>query len=549
MKKWIAALLAACLLAVPAGAADEPSGWAQEAVQTARDAGLVPETLDGAYTQPITRAEFCALAAAVYRSWAAAGQLGASIAEEVQFTDCTDADVLLCASLGIVNGVGDGRFDPDRSISRQEAASMLRRLGSLRADYDNSVQGRLPHVFSDGAQISSWARDDINWVYRHGIMNGVSGNAFDPQGEYTREQSVMTVLRIYDAQYALAAPAEQGGACQVVVDSSGAGASRVHIEDADGSRLLTDFEDTDGYFYDVSLFGNWAGLQWQRADGFAWALYNLEDGTVVMNYRIEAADPASGTAWACSADAGTQDSHILYADGGFGTESYIAATNSWADGRTIVSDGNGVRAIDRSGATLWHMNISLDQVDVFSAVGDRMVIMRDGRYTLIADGRMGAVSSNPMQLNRWSKTYIEQDGGYYTLCNLDGSKLTGAYANAMIEAGQDIYACWVSDTEYAYIRCTASGSPTTLLTVPVTQRPAAMATDGAGVYALRTGEQTVTVLDRFGSTLAEIALPFEVDGANGISFENGCIRVTHVSTGADDPMQTALYLPTGEQVA
>ena len=66
MKKCIAAMLAACLLAAPAGAVDEPSGWAQEAVQTAREAGLVPEELDGAYAQLVTRAEFCALAAAVY---------------------------------------------------------------------------------------------------------------------------------------------------------------------------------------------------------------------------------------------------------------------------------------------------------------------------------------------------------------------------------------------------------------------------------------------------------------------------------------------------
>ena len=34
MKRWIAAVLTACMLAVPAGAADQPSDWALEAVQT-----------------------------------------------------------------------------------------------------------------------------------------------------------------------------------------------------------------------------------------------------------------------------------------------------------------------------------------------------------------------------------------------------------------------------------------------------------------------------------------------------------------------------------
>lgn len=177
-----------------------------------------------------------------------------------------------------------------------------------------------------------------------------------------------------------------------------------------------------------------------------------------------------------------------------------------------------------------------------------MVIQRDGMYSLIADGKMGAVSAGPMLLNRWSDTYIGQNGGYYALYDFSGKQLTQAYPNAMDEVGQDIYSCWVSDSEYTYIRCPASGTPQTLFTVPVSQRPGDLATDGAGVYALKTGVQTVTCFDRFGTTLGTIRAPFAVDGVNGISFENGCIRLTHFSAGADDPAQTALYLPTGEQV-
>ena len=88
MKRWIAAVLTACMLAVPAGAADQPSDWALEAVQTAREAGLVPEKLDSAYDRAATRAEFCALAAAVYRSWETEGLLGKVEKDTVLFTDC-----------------------------------------------------------------------------------------------------------------------------------------------------------------------------------------------------------------------------------------------------------------------------------------------------------------------------------------------------------------------------------------------------------------------------------------------------------------------------
>ena len=40
--------------------------------------------------------------------------------------------MLLCASLGVVNGVGNGKFAPQQQLTRQQAASMLHRLGNLR---------------------------------------------------------------------------------------------------------------------------------------------------------------------------------------------------------------------------------------------------------------------------------------------------------------------------------------------------------------------------------------------------------------------------------
>ena len=187
------------------------------------------------------------------------------------------------------------------------------------------------------------------------------------------------------------------------------------------------------------------------------------------------------------------------------------------------------------------MNISLDQVQVYGGIGDRLVIERDGAYCLITDGKMGTVSETPMLLNRWSDTYIAQDSGYYTLYDFSGRRLSETYANAMIETGQDIYACWLSDTEYAYIRCTEYGNPQTLFTVSVSQRPGPLATDGAGVYALRTGAQTVACFDRFGDTLGAIEVPFAV---GEVDFADGCVRIRGEALGT--AQQTILFFPTGE---
>jgi len=51
--------------------------------------------------------------------------------------------------------------------------------------------------FVDNNQIAAWALTAVGQVQEAGIMSGVGNNRFDPQGEFTREQSIMTMLRLY----------------------------------------------------------------------------------------------------------------------------------------------------------------------------------------------------------------------------------------------------------------------------------------------------------------------------------------------------------------
>ena len=231
MKRTIAAILSAAMLVTAAAAAEAPSSWAKSAVDTARNAGIVPEQVDQAYTQSITRADFCALAAAVYRTWEKSGNVKSVDKATVSFSDTKDEDVLLCASLGVVNGVGNGKFAPQQQLTRQQAASMLHRLGNLRKNAKDNVKDRMPHVFADGADIQSWARNDVYWVYNQGVMNGVSGNRFAPNNSYTREQSIATMLRLYDTKYA-EVPSKTAAKYTVVVDSDDGFNVQMHLEDA-----------------------------------------------------------------------------------------------------------------------------------------------------------------------------------------------------------------------------------------------------------------------------------------------------------------------------
>lgn len=544
MKKLFAMLLTLSMLIASAGAAStQPSNWAQEAVQTAQEAGLVPETLNTAYDTVITRAEFCSLAASLYRIWDANGQLRSITSDPVSFTDCTDEDVLLCASIGVVNGVGAERFAPDSPIQRQEAASMLHRLAALRTDYADSTKNKMPHVFIDGEGIRSWARSDVYWAYNNGVMTGTGDNAFDPTGQYTREQSIVTMLRLYDASYAALPVPNTETPYHAIVDYSGAGVSRMHLEDKDGNRLLTDFEDTDGYFYDITVFGDWVGLIWN--DHANVALYQPATGKRIDGYMLDGIDEKNGVAWAYDGE----DALVVYADGTTGKT--FTPKTMWSEGRAIVwLNTTTLAAIDKNGNILWQYKTSANQDTLIYGLGDRVVIEQDNTYALLANGKLGAAQTYTITPNKWGTNYIGGDNGYYTLYDQTGKALTDRYANALCEVGQDIYCGWIADRQYEYFHCAEGGSPTILFTVTANiDWPGVLPTDGAGVYALQTGQNTIACFDRFGTVIGTIETPFSLDGLADITFENGCIRVTHSSISADDPAQTVLYLSTGELIA
>jgi hypothetical protein len=172
---------------LPAPNLNTASEWAHEGINQAFALGLIPQSLQSRYTQPITRAEFAALAVALYEN------IKSEITERMTFTDTNDINVQKAAAIGVVNGVGNNRFDPDANLTREQAAVMLARLANV---IGHPITGQAP-TFADNAQISSWAVDAVGQMQATGIMGGVDGNRFAPSEPYTREQSIITIMRLY----------------------------------------------------------------------------------------------------------------------------------------------------------------------------------------------------------------------------------------------------------------------------------------------------------------------------------------------------------------
>ncbi|MGN0711818.1 MAG: S-layer homology domain-containing protein [Anaerovoracaceae bacterium] len=97
---------------------------------------------------------------------------------------------------GIVSGMGDGIFEPNANITREQMCIMLCKFAA-------SQELQLPQnseakTFTDQNAISPWASDYVNTIVRAGIINGQPEGDFQPQGLATRAQAAKVVYVYLD---------------------------------------------------------------------------------------------------------------------------------------------------------------------------------------------------------------------------------------------------------------------------------------------------------------------------------------------------------------
>ena len=177
---------------------DTASSWASADISAAVSAGIVPDALQNGYQKNITRKEFCQIIDAMLQQ-ELSDYNGALYATGISYdaaraalTDTWDEAVFNCYRFGIVDGVGNNKFSPNNSLTREQAAKIL--MGAAKTI---GLSGSASAVsWADASQISSWAVEGINYVVGAGIMNGTGENRFGPQGMFTREQAIVTVYRM-----------------------------------------------------------------------------------------------------------------------------------------------------------------------------------------------------------------------------------------------------------------------------------------------------------------------------------------------------------------
>ncbi len=178
---------------------DYDTHWARGAIASAVASGLTKGYPDGSFKpeNPITRAEFFALVNKAFKVTEAAPASYTDVAADAWYAPV----VAKAKAAGYISGYADGSIRPESNITRQEAAVVLSKAKSLKA------QNSAP-TFSDASAVAAWGKDAVAAASEAKIMSGYPDGSFKPEAQIKRAEALVaiTACAAYTAPTVVEAP-------------------------------------------------------------------------------------------------------------------------------------------------------------------------------------------------------------------------------------------------------------------------------------------------------------------------------------------------------
>ncbi|MCI9045652.1 MAG: leucine-rich repeat protein [Peptococcaceae bacterium] len=114
------------------------------------------------------------------------------------FADVADGQwfseaIAWAAANGVVNGYSETKFAPNDEITREQLAAILYRYAQFKG-LNVSAKGDLSG-FADGAAVSDWAVEAMQWAVGAGLLNGNEQGRLAPTAGATRAEVAMMLMR------------------------------------------------------------------------------------------------------------------------------------------------------------------------------------------------------------------------------------------------------------------------------------------------------------------------------------------------------------------
>jgi hypothetical protein len=163
----------------------EQGRWSAGDITYAYQNGLMKGTGPGMF-EPTTRTTRGMIVTILHRI-----EQQPSASQAVSFWDVAAGSyyyeaVRWAASEGIVNGTGDGAFQPDSGITREQLAVILYRYAVYNGQAGSGDASAI-NRYGDAYAVSDYAREALGWAITTGLING-NGGLLEPKTVATREQ-------------------------------------------------------------------------------------------------------------------------------------------------------------------------------------------------------------------------------------------------------------------------------------------------------------------------------------------------------------------------
>ncbi len=176
--------------------------WAKATITEAAKKSLVPYDFTDKYEKSITREEMAVLienfivVTGNYANMNEYMKATGTVYLEGSFADCAGRDTAIdCLyALGVLNGVDGVNFNPDGTITRQEAATIMARAAKLFMYVGTNYNTKT----ADWNKVDSWASFYIRWCLDKGLLQLDDAKKVYPRDNMTVEQAITVLSRLYD---------------------------------------------------------------------------------------------------------------------------------------------------------------------------------------------------------------------------------------------------------------------------------------------------------------------------------------------------------------
>ena len=162
--------------------------WAYSQIQSFVEKGYIDGYGDGTFRpqNPIKRNEFVKIFNKVF---------GLTKKSGIVFDDTKDNwakdEIDIAVTNGVAQGVSSTLFEPERYVTRQEAAKMLSNYMKLDDTNHDKIK-----KFSDYNQIAEWAKDALEGNVEKGYIKGTDAGMLAPKDNMTRAEVVTLLSRV-----------------------------------------------------------------------------------------------------------------------------------------------------------------------------------------------------------------------------------------------------------------------------------------------------------------------------------------------------------------